>query len=106
MDLNKLLSILPSHWEMLPADTESFDDGRDYDKPMFVRRDGLARIYFNRGEEDTKYMFAISWDAHGDGECCGDFQTAITMCDEYVMRYPMQPTQRREYKQKSIEEAT
>jgi hypothetical protein len=78
---------LPSHWECIePTDdmrTDGFfDDGRDYDKPMFMRKDGLARIYFNEGEEGTPYQFAICWDEKGDGDCCGDFEQALRIADE------------------------
>ena len=92
-DYNQLVSLLPEHWEVLPAtpdsnDWEDFsDDGRDYNLPMFQRKDKLARIYINAGKIDTPYMFAIAW--YDDGECDGDFATAIKMCDDYVAAYPI-----------------
>lgn len=60
--------ILPAHWEVVEEDEPakrkfSFfsDDGRDYSKPMFIRKDGLARIYFNEDEtESSGYLLALS----------------------------------------------
>lgn len=79
---------LPNHWHVIePSGDMSdgfFDDGRDYDMPMFMRKDGLARIYFNEGDFGTEYMFAIVWDEAGDGDCRGDFETALKVADEYV----------------------
>lgn len=86
-----LSSLLPSHWEVIPVgQIDSFyDDGRDYDMPMYMRKDGLARIYINKNEHDTEYMFAISWDEHSDGDCLGDFREAIAMADRYLDHNPL-----------------
>jgi len=90
-NFKQLVSLLPEHWEVIPIDSSEFesyrDDGRDYDLPMFMRKDKLARIYINVHEHDTPYMFAISYDEHNDGECDGDFVTAIKICDNYIAAY-------------------
>lgn len=90
-DIKELLALLPQHWEIIPPDTsnEFCDDGRDYDKPMFMRKDKLARIYFNKDEDNSKYTYAIAWDEHGDGDCRGDFAYAIKIADDYVNEYPL-----------------
>jgi hypothetical protein len=86
--------ILPAHWEVVeeeePAKRKfSFfsDDGRDYNKPMFIRKDGLARIYFNEDEtESSGYLYGIVYDMHDDGDCCGDLQEALNRADDYVAK--------------------
>lgn len=89
-EINELIKLLPEHWEVIQPDDAGFrrwsDDGRDYDKPVFIRKDGLARIYLNQGEENTLYTYAIAWDKYDDGDCCGDFEIAIEIADEYVDR--------------------
>ena len=79
---------LPDHWEELPASTKSYDGGRDYDKPMYIRKDGLARIYHNQVNEpgDEKYEFAIVL-ADGDGDCSSDLLDAIRMCDNHIKKH-------------------
>src|SRR5258706_11303476 len=99
MNIPELYLLLPEHWEVItpeelrdPAKFGPFDyadDGRDPDKPIFVRKDGLARIYFNIGGMDTEYCFAIAWDWHGDGDCYGDFKTALNQADAYVSQFPL-----------------
>lgn len=81
---------LPPHWEITKDDSYFFDDGRDYDKPMFQRKDGQARIYHNLGEEGTQYAYAIVWDEgpwSPDGDCCGSFEDALRKADAYVEKY-------------------
>ncbi len=73
---------IPSHWEILERDM-FFDDGRDYNKPMYARKDGKARVYHNAGEEGTKYEFAIAT-SDGDGECASSLSQAIKYADSMV----------------------
>lgn len=90
MNISDLIKHLPDHWKIIEVDepgSDYGDDGRDYNKPMFIRKDGLARIYFNLGEEGGPYYYAISWDEAGDGACCGDFEQALRISDEYVETY-------------------
>lgn len=92
MEITEYIAKLPEHWKIIEIDQPDrfFDDGRDYNKPMFIRKDGLARIYFNENETDESgYLFALCWDWHGDGDCCGDFELAIKICDDYVAKYPL-----------------
>lgn len=76
---------LPDHWEEVPAETRSYDDGRDYSKPMYVRKDGYARIYHNEvsGSGDEQYEYAIVF-ADGDGECAPTLESAIQLCDSHI----------------------
>jgi len=87
MILEQLIGSLPDHWKVIYPDDNGFDnkfadDGRDYDMPMFVRKDHKARIYFNDGENDTDYMFGIVLEPD-DGDCCGDLIEAIAIADAY-----------------------
>lgn len=80
---------LPDHWEIISPDTFDghFDDGRDYEKQSYVRKDGKARTYHNEHEEGTDCEFAISWD--GDGDCCGSLEEAVKLADRYVEAYDL-----------------
>lgn len=78
---------LPKHWQLAEEDDDYSDDGRDYNKPQYVRKDGLARIYHNENEEDTQFAFGISWDEMGDGDCCGSFEEAVLIADEYCLKH-------------------
>lgn len=90
MDIHALIKSLPDHWRVInvgDSDDDHWDDGRDYKKPMFIRKDGLARIYFNEGERNAKYRFAIAFDTVGDGDCRETLEMAIKVSDEYVEQY-------------------
>jgi hypothetical protein len=93
MNIEELIKTLPSHWELIGIDNIAdhyYDDGRDYDQPMFVRKDGLARIYFNAGEDETtEYLFGVAYDWHCDGDCYGNFSNALEAADRYVEAYPL-----------------
>jgi nanoRNase/pAp phosphatase (c-di-AMP/oligoRNAs hydrolase) len=92
MNIVDMIKFLPVHWKVIAANEpdEFFDDGRDYDLPMFIRNDGLARIYFNKDEDESSdCRFAISWDWHSDGDCCGSFERAVSLADEYVKGNPL-----------------
>lgn len=82
---------VPAHWEVVqPSAADGFaDDGRDYSKPSFRRLDGKARFYFNKEEEGTEYQFGIVFDIHEDGDCCGDFDEAIKIADDFIEQYPL-----------------
>lgn len=91
MNITELQTILPSHWEMWDVNDASGwnDDGRDYTKPGFIRKDGLARIYFNDSPgEDCVY--SIAFDYHNDGECFPDLKEAVNYCDNYIATYPLE----------------
>jgi len=82
--------MIPDHWKIIENEDEYIfcDDGRDFLKPMFIRKDGLARIYFNEGENEyTGNLFAVSFDSNGDGACCGTLDEAILYCDNYCAKY-------------------
>jgi hypothetical protein len=97
--LKTLAVQLPSHWRVVGSlsgrDWLESDDGRDYSVPFFARKDGLARVYINEDEWYTFCMFAIVWDEHPDGDCCGyeqdSFLNIIKYCDEYVEKHPIPP---------------
>ena len=88
-DIQQLVDLLPSHWEVLPTETLSCDDGRDYEKPMFMRKDGLARIYFNDSPDDS-CVFSIAFDFHYDGDCRSTLDEAIMVADHYIATYPLE----------------
>jgi len=75
--------LLPDHWEI--TSECHFDDGRDYDKPQYERKDKLARVYHNEGENGTQYEFAIVYD--GDGDCCGSLEEALRIADMRVEKH-------------------
>jgi len=80
---------LPNHWEELPAETKSYDDGRNYDKPMYIRKDGYARIYHNEIHDayDKHHEFAIVW-GDGDGDNGGaSLEAAIEIADLHIETY-------------------
>lgn len=93
MTIEEIIQLLPSHWKVIPVNPEQdhhySDDSRDYYKPMFIRKDGLARIYFN-DMASPDCIFAISWDLHSDGDCRADFMDALKEADDYVKKYPIQ----------------
>jgi hypothetical protein len=83
---------IPDNWRMMPdAEDEAMfygDDGRDYSKPMFIRKDELARIYFNEMEFGSKVQyFGISFDSEGDGACCDSLAAAFEYADKYIKKY-------------------
>jgi len=71
---------LPLNWRMLSKEEEEHycDDGRDFDKPMFLRDDKLARIYFNDiSTPDQLSPIAIAYDYFNDGDCCDTLEEAF-----------------------------
>jgi len=88
-DINKCISLLPKHWEVY-SEEEGFDfwdAGRDYDKPMFIRKDRMARIYFNELScPNDDAIFAICWDGFGQGDCSSNFKIALKRADELIKR--------------------
>ncbi len=75
--------MIPNHWEELPAEHRSYDSGRNYDKPMYIRKDGYARIYHNVVESVEDYEYAIVF-ACGSGDCAYSLPTAILRADKYI----------------------
>jgi hypothetical protein len=89
MNIDELLKQLPDHWEMWAADECNhiwIDDGRDYDKPIFLRKDKSARIYFN--VDPT--IFSITFDYHHDGQAYETFEESLKFADWYVENYPLE----------------
>lgn len=86
----KFATKLPEHWKLVETNSpedEFSDDGRDYDVPFFIRKDGLARIYINQSEWFTDYMFALAFDDDGDCRAYKDensFEDTIKYCDDWV----------------------
>jgi hypothetical protein len=80
---------IPDHWMVVSKEEDLAnrfcDDGRDYDKPMYARKDWLARIYHNEFSAGTDYEFAIAWH-DGDGDCRGTLEEAIEVADKYLTR--------------------
>jgi hypothetical protein len=77
---------LPDHWEELPASTKSYDSGRNYDKPMYIRKDGYARIYHNVVDSIEDYEYAIVF-ACGTGDCAYSLPNAILRADIYIAEH-------------------
>lgn len=86
--IEHLQSLLPSHWKMISGEDFVFD-GRNYDKPIFIRTDGLAIIYFNE-IPNSNCVFSICYDFHHDGDCRLTFEEAIEAADHYVNLFPLQ----------------
>ena len=86
----KFATKLPNHWKLVETNSsedEFSDDGRDYDVPFFIRKDGLARIYINQSEWFTDCMFALDFDDDGDCRAYKDensFEDTIKYCDDWV----------------------
>jgi hypothetical protein len=92
MELEELVKQLPEHWESWTADESRdvwWDDGRDYDKPVFIRKDKLARIYFNNCP-DNNCVYSIAFDYHSDGECYPTLKEAIEYCEWYLLKFPLE----------------
>jgi len=92
MEIEELIKQLPDHWEMWTAEECKniwSDSCREYDKPIFLRKDGLARIYFC-SQPSTDCVFSIAFDYHYDGECRGTLEEAIRYSDWYVEAFPLQ----------------
>lgn len=84
-EISRLIINLPDNWDYTYNginDEYFYDDGADYDKPFFIRKDKLARIYFNLGEENTDYMFGIAFE--NDGDCAATLDEAIKICEDYL----------------------
>lgn len=92
---------LPYHWIKIdpPFRSVCFDDGRDYDKPMYVREDERARVYYNKGAEGTPHLFGIviqeifksktgeEYTDAVDGDCAATLEKAIEVADKLVDYY-------------------
>lgn len=97
---------LPAHWDkisQLKEDKKEFDgilarradlrdpvfafDGRDYNKPIYGRKDKKAYIYHTLGEENTANEFTIFWndDGAGDKDCCASLIEAIQTADRFII---------------------
>ena len=78
---------LPEHWIYRDSSFHDgySDDGRDYEKPSYIRKDGLARVYHNEvhTKSDKKYEYAISWEYSGD--CTYSLENAIKIADAGVL---------------------
>lgn len=87
-----IINNLPSHWEMWTAEESKgvwCDDGRDCDKPMYLRKDGLARIYYC-SQPSSDCVYSIVYDYHSDGDCQDDFGAAVYYADAYIEDHPLQ----------------
>jgi hypothetical protein len=88
MQIEDIINQLPNHWEMWSSEEASgWDDHyRDANKPGFIRKDRLARIYFH----NTLDIFGIEFDYHNDGYFKQTLKLAITYADNYINQYPLE----------------
>ena len=78
---------IPEHWEVVGPEKATFrrwsDDGRDMDKPVFLRKDGRARIYYNKTTNESN-GFGVIWDELGDGDHANSLEEAFKKADDYL----------------------
>lgn len=77
--------MIPDHWVLLYDSDGLFISGLDPDKPIYQRKDGLAIVYHNVGEDSTSQMFGV--EVMNDGECFTTLNEAITYCDKYIAQH-------------------